>query len=179
MRYRPYAAAALLLTASLGAAACGGDDGHSRVDYVAIMSKPDAGFTADEAECAAGAFVDVVGVDALEEADAFDKIQDNPDANLSDYGIMLEDAQGADLYAGLNDCKDMRVFFTDAMSSEGGLPPEGASCIVDGIDDATFSQIIVASFMEGDAALDSNPEIQGAIEQAATDCAASGVDMGV
>jgi hypothetical protein len=178
MRYRTYGAAALLLTLSLGAAACG-DDGHSRADYVAVMSKAGSGFDADEAKCAAGKLVDVVGVDALEEADAFQKIQDNPDGNLSDYGIALDDAQGSDLYAGLNDCKDMRQFFTEAMSSEGGLPPEGASCVVDGLDDSTLSQMIIASFVDGEAAMDANPEFQGAIEQAASDCVASGVDMGV
>src|SRR5262245_19751604 len=107
MRYRTYAAAALVLTVALGAAACG-DDGHSRADYVAVMSQPGSGRDADEAKCAAGKLVDVVGVDALEEAGAFNKIQDNPDGTLSDYGIQLSDAQGSDLYAGLNDCKDMR-----------------------------------------------------------------------
>ncbi|HEY7072066.1 MAG TPA: hypothetical protein VH479_18205 [Acidimicrobiales bacterium] len=178
MRIRTYGAAALLLTVSLGAAACG-DDGHSRADYVAVMSKAGSGFSADEAKCAAGALVDVVGVDNLEKADAFQKIQDNPDGNLSDYGITLDEAQGPELFAGLNDCKDMRQFFTEAMSSGGGLPAEAASCVVDGIDDATFSSMIIASFMDGEAAMDANPEFQGAIEQAATDCASSGVDMGL
>jgi hypothetical protein len=178
MRYRTYAVAALLLTVGLGAAACG-DDGHSRADYVAAMGGEGSGFTADEAECAAGAVVDVVGVDALEEAGAFEKIQDNPDGDLSDWGIVVDDAQGPDLYAGLNDCKDMREFFTEALTSQGGVTPEGASCVVDGIDEATFSQMMVAGFVDGEAALDANPEFQGALEQAATDCAASGVDMGV
>ena len=199
-RYGTYAAVALLLAATLGAAACGGDDDsdegtgdttssddtgsdsgdeHDREDYVAILSASAEGLTADEAECAAGVFVDVVGVAELDAVGAYEKIQENPDGTFADYGVStLDDAQGADLYAGLNGCKDMRAFFTEQMAADGSIPPEGASCIVDGLDEATFSQMIVDSFIQGEAALDSNPDLQAAIEQAAADCVAAGVDLG-
>ena len=204
-RFRTYAAAALLLAATLGAAACGGDDdsddsssdttaaddnstddtasdsgdSHDRGDYVAILSAAGSGFSADEAQCAAEVFVDVVGVDQLEAVGAYEKIQQNPDGNFSDYGIStLDEAQGAELYSGLNSCKDMRAFFKEQMAADGSIPPEGAACVVDAIDEATFSQMIVASFLQGEAAIDDDPAMQGVFAQAATDCMAAGVDLG-
>lgn len=201
-RFRTYAAAALLLAATLGAAACGGDDdsddsssdttaaaddnnaddsgdSHDRDDYVAILSAAGSGFSADEAQCAAEVFVDVVGVDQLEAVGAYEKIQQNPDGNFSDYGIStLDEAQGAELYSGVNGCKDMRAFFEEQMAADGSIPPEGAACVVDAIDEATFSQMIVASFLQGEAAIDDDPAMQGVFAQAATDCMAAGVDLG-
>ena len=198
-RFRTYAAAALLLAATLGAAACGGDDdsedsssdttsdtsdtdsgdSHDRGDYVAILSAAGSGFSADEAQCAAEVFVDVVGVDQLEAVGAYEKIQQNPDGNFSDYGIStLDEAQGAELYSGLNSCKDMRAFFKEQMAADGSIPPEGAACVVDAIDEATFSQMIVASFLQGEAAIDDDPAMQRVFAQAATDCMAAGVDLG-
>jgi hypothetical protein len=205
MRYRTYAATALLLAVSLGAAACGGDDddsssnttnitggsteqsgsdsggGHDRADYEAVLSAgagDDFGLSDDDAECFAGVLIDIVGVDGLEAAGAYDKIQDNPDGNLADFGIELDDQQGADLLEGLNGCTDMRALLETQLASDGSVPPEGAQCLVDNLDDDTFDQLMTAALTQGDSGVSADPDLEAALEQAATDCIAAGVDVG-
>jgi|SoiMethySBSTD1v2_1073268.scaffolds.fasta_scaffold67259_2 hypothetical protein len=205
MRYRTYAATALLLAVSLGAAACGGDDddsasnttdttggsneqsssdsgtGHNEADYVAALSDSAGeglGLSDEEAGCFAGVLVDVVGVDGLEQVGAFDKIQDNPEGNLADYGIELDDQQSADLFDGLNGCTDLRGMLETEIASDGSVPPEGAACLVDNLDDDTFAQLMTAALTEGESALNADPDLEAALEQSAADCIAAGVDVG-
>jgi hypothetical protein len=205
MRYRTYAATALLLAVSLGAAACGGDDddsssnttdttsgsneqsssdsggGHDRADYEAALStgaSESLGVTDDEAGCFADTLIDVIGVDQLEAAGAYDKIQDNPEGNLADYGIELDDEQGAELFDGLNGCADLRGLLVDEISADGSVPPEGATCMVDNLDDDTFAQLMTAALTQGESELSADPDLQGSLEQAAADCMAAGVDIG-
>ncbi len=194
-RYIHHAAAALLLAAILGAAACGGDDddsssdttsgtsadssdsgdGHSKDDYVALMGGGDEGITDEEGDCFAGVLVDTIGLDTLEEAGAYEQIQDNPDGNLSDYGLTLDESQGAALYEGLNGCKDLRAFFEEQLASGADpVPPEAAACIATSVPDAAFARLWVVAFTDGEDAVSTDPEVSGALTQAATDCAAAG-----
>lgn len=174
MRTYKRAAGLLLVMAGFGTVACSGDSGHDRADYVTALGGAGEGFTEEESTCAAGAMVDVVGVDALEDADAFDKIQENPDGSLSDFGVEISDEQGSQLYAGLNECKDLRAFFQETLATS-GLTPELAQCVMDKIDEPTLEAIIVTSFTEGDAGLDADPELSAAFESAGTECATAGV----
>jgi hypothetical protein len=165
----------LLAVIAAGTAACGGgDSGHDRADYVAIMGGDAEGFTEEEADCVSAATVDAIGVDTLEEADAFDKIQDNPDGSLSDYGITLTEEQTGALYDGLNECKDLRAFFEETLTGS-GLSPELAGCVMDQIDEPTLERIIVTSFTSGEEALDSDADLTSAFESAATNCASQGI----
>jgi hypothetical protein len=187
----------LLLAAILGAAACGGDDddsssdttsgtsadssdsgdGHSKDEYVALMGGGDEGqgITDEEGDCFAGVLVDTIGVDTLEEAGAYEQIQDNPDGNLSDYGLTLDESQGAALYEGLNGCKDLRAFFEEQLASGADpVPPEAAACIATSVPDAAFARLWVVAFTDGEDAVSTDPEVSGALTQAATDCAAAG-----
>jgi hypothetical protein len=172
MRKYKRAAGLLLVMAGLGTVACSGDSGHDRADYVRALGGAGEGFTEEESTCAAGAMVDVVGVDALEDADAFDTIQDNPDGSLSDFGITLTEAQGGELYAGLNECKDLRAFFQESLTTS-GLAPDLAQCVMDKIDEPTLQGIIVTSFTEGDEGLDADPGLSATFESAGTECAAA------
>jgi hypothetical protein len=169
------AAGLLLVMAGLGTVACSDDSGHDKADYVAALGgDASEGFTAEESQCAAGAMVDVVGVDALEDAGAFDKIQDDPNGSLADFGVEITEAQGSELYAALNECKDLRTFFQESLVTS-GLSPALAECVIGKIDDATFERIIVTGFAQGDEGVDADPELSATFESAATDCAASGV----
>ena len=168
------AAGLLLVMAGLGTVACSGDSGHDRADYVAALGAEGEGFTKEESECAAGAMVDVVGVDTLEDAGAFDKIQSNPEGSLSDFGVELTDAQGSQLYQGLNECKDLRALFQETLATS-GLTPALAECVLGKIDEATLERIIVTSFTKGDEGLNADPELSTAFESAGAECAAAGV----
>jgi hypothetical protein len=131
------------------------------------------GFSEEEADCIAAALVDVVGVEELEAAGAWDRIQDDPDGSLADFGITLDESQSSTLFDGMNECKDMRAYFEETLTTE-GLPPELSACVLDGIDDATLQRIIMAGFTEGDAGLDAEADLTAAVEQAASECAAAG-----
>lgn len=165
----------LLAVIAAGTVGCGGgDSGHDRADYVAIMGGDAEGFTEEEADCVSAATVDAIGVDTLEDADAFDKIQENPDGSLSDYGITLTDEQTGALYDGLNECKDLREFFQETLAGS-GLSAELAQCVMDRIDEPTLERIIVTSFTEGEEALDNDEDLTATFSTAATDCAAQGI----
>jgi hypothetical protein len=175
MGRRAHAAGGILVVLAL-APACGGDGGHDRADYVAVLSGGSAeGLSDEESECGAEVIVDVVGVDALEEADAFDKIQDEPDGSLADYGVELDEAQLAELGQGVSGCFDARAVFQETLTSGGQVSPELASCVLDAIDDASFERLLAISVARGEAALDTDPELSGMFEQAAADCASAGV----
>jgi hypothetical protein len=196
---------ALLLAVSLGAAACGGGDddsagntttttagsneqpssdsggGHSKADYKEALSTgagESLGISDDEAACFADTLIDVVGVDQLDAAGAFDKIQDNPEGNLADYGIELSDQEGAQLVDGLNGCADLRGLLVSEISADGSVPQEGAQCMVDNLDDATFTQLMAAALTQGEEEISANADLEGSLEQAAADCLAAGVDIG-
>jgi hypothetical protein len=174
---RPYTriTGVLLLLAAFGAAACSsGDSGHDRAAYVKVLGGSSEGFTKEEGDCAAGAVVDAVGVDKLEAANAYDKIQKKPDGNLQDFGIQLSDDQSSKLFTGLNKCKDLRTFFESELTNQ-GLSADLASCVMDKIDDATFQKMIITSFAKGDDALNADQSLSSAFTDAGTQCAASGI----
>jgi hypothetical protein len=182
MRRQGLIAGMLVAVAATGLVACGGDGGaadrtdagHDRDDYVTLLGGGGEGLTDEEAECAAGAVVDTIGVDALEEAEAWDEIQANPDGALSEFGIALDEAQTSALFDGLDRCADWRAFMTDGMVSE-GMSPALAACTMDHIDDVAFERFLVLTFTEGEAGLDADPELSATFEQAGADCAIAGV----
>src|SRR5215510_11104034 len=63
--------------------------------------------------------------------------------------------------------------FADELAADGSIPPEGATCIVNALDDATFQRIWVLGFTDGDDAVGNDAQVTAAITQAATTCAAA------
>jgi hypothetical protein len=175
MRRYARGAVALVGAAAMAASACGGDDDNDRADYVTALSGTgDTEFTEEEGRCFAEALVDAVGVEALEEADVLGQLEENPNADPSQLGLDLDEAQGSAFFGDANECVDLRVFFEETLASEGGLTPELASCVMEQIDDATFERLMVVSFTEGDAGLNADPELSATFEQAGAQCAAAG-----
>lgn len=173
MGRRIRATSLLLAVIAVGTAGCGsGDDGHDRADYVDILSGGVEGITDQESTCMSEATVDVIGVDALEEAGAYDKVAENPDGSLSDFGVTLSDEQKSTFFRELNGCKDMRDLFEETLVSSGGLTPELAECVVGKVDDPTFERIIVTSFTDGDDALDDDADLTSVFQTATAECAA-------
>lgn len=167
---------AVVGVAVVGAAACSaGDEGHDRADYIGILSGGVEGITDEESTCMSSAAVDTIGVDALEDADVYDKIQENPDGSLADFGITLTDEQQSSLYDDLDACKSMRELFQETLESSGGLSPALAECVVGKIDDATFERIIMTTYTQGDDALDDDPALTDLYRTATTECADQGV----
>ena len=200
-------AAAAVLVAILGAAACSGDDSDDGValegsdparttgsdtseadttepetsdaeptkeEVAAALGQGATGVSDEDAMCLGLAIVDAVGFERLVNAGAFDA---STDVNLSDLGITLDDAQTATLLDGLHQCGDLRAMFKSALSADGTMSPEAASCVVDGLDDASFDRLLVLSISGGEAALDADPDLTGAMQDAVLTCLAAGVDV--
>lgn len=157
---------------AIAAAACGGDDGNDRADFVTALTGPaDEVASEEDNRCIAEKIVDVVGVDALEEADVIDKIEDNPDAPLADYGVELDDDQTSTLSEEIGECVDLRAFFVDELTSgPQALSEEDAECFVDELDDETVGRAFVVTISEGDAALENDADLTTAFEEAVITC---------
>jgi hypothetical protein len=166
------AAEGLLVVVAVAASACSGDDGNDRGDFVAALTGPaDEAANEEENRCIAEKIVDVVGVDALEEADIIDKIEDDPDAPLADYGVELDEEQTATLSEDMGECVDLRAFLAQELTSgPEPLTPEDAECFVDGLDDATLGRAFVVAIAEGDAAVENDAKLTAAFEESALAC---------
>lgn len=200
------AAAGLLLAAILGAAACSGggsdddvaledsgpagttesdttesdttepetsDAEPTKEQVAAALGQGATGVSDEDAVCLGLAIVDAVGLDRLLDADAFDA---DSDVTLSDLGITLDEAQSATLLDGMHQCGDLRAMFTQALSADGSMSPEAAACVVDGLDDPTFDRLLLLSVTGGEAALEADPELTGAMQDAVLTCMAAGIE---
>jgi hypothetical protein len=198
------ASTALVMVLALGAGACGSDDSddagsngdggsgsdqttttteataagdgaaHTRDEYVTLLGGGGDGFTEDEARCMAEAVVDTIGVDTLEQADAFAQIEDDPDATLTDVGVVLDDQQVSALGAAIGACVDLRAKFEEQMAAD-GMSAALAACLAQGLDETMLQRTVVLSMVGGDAALDADPQLGPAVDSAATACAAQGI----
>ena len=204
-RYIHHGAAALLLAALLGAAACaseGSEDGvaleestepadtttttesdetdsePTKDEVAAVLGGDATGVSDSDAMCVGLALVDAIGLDRLLDLDAFEQMEADSDASLADIGITLDDAQKAALVDGLHQCGDLRAMLRDGLAADGGIPPEGAACVVDGLDDAIIDRLFVTSIAGGEAALDADPERKDAFTGAAIACIQAVVDVG-
>ncbi|HZM39546.1 MAG TPA: hypothetical protein VFB94_10555, partial [Acidimicrobiales bacterium] len=120
----------------------------------------------------------VVGLEVLIDTGALERMDDDSVGSLADLGITLDDSQKAALADGLHECGDLRAMLRDGLAADGSIPPDGAACIVDHLDDATIDTLFVTSIVGGEAALDADPELFDTLAQATVDCVQAGVDVG-
>jgi hypothetical protein len=78
------------------------------------------------------------------------------------------------LFEGLDACMDMQAFLLEGLSAE-GMSAELAGCVMNRVDAASLERMVVVSFTQGDDALDADPALVTAFEQAGAQCAAAGV----
>ena len=138
-------------------AACGDDgeaDAQPYIDAVsADLQDPDdddsPGLDEETAECLATALVDVVGADRLEEDDI--DPDDLADAeSLDDLDITLDDDAQEQLADGIVDCDVETAIVEAAIDEIGADVPSGTTeCLSDAIDDDAFSELMVASVVDG------------------------------
>lgn len=154
--------------------ACGGggdgEDSEAEAEYVAAVATvyESMGVPADQIECAAGAYVDVMGVDRLQDEASPDEMRDDPELTPMSLGIELEDNDGDDFFAGFSECLDPREFL---FTSIGGGDPTLVACLDEGIDDETVQQVVVAAFLDAEQAVDSSADT--AITEVYSQCAGS------
>jgi hypothetical protein len=66
----------------------------------------------------------------------------------------------------------------EGMAADGTIPPEGAACVVDGLDDAFIDRLFLTGITGGEAALDADPEQMDAFVSATVACVQAGVNRG-
>jgi hypothetical protein len=147
----------------------GGGDRQKLIDALSGSESSSGEFTDEEVECMVPGMVDAIGVEALMEAGAVD----NPDADLAELGLDLDEEQAGKLFDSMNDCVDLREAFTEGATGD-GTTAEQAQCLTDNIDDATFRQLMVTVLVEGEDALAQDQELIAAITEATTACMATG-----
>jgi hypothetical protein len=200
-RYTTWAAATLL-AALLGAAGCSGADSEeggaveesetaettgpettgaeprdgepTKEEVAAVLGEGATGVSDADGMCLGLAIVDAVGLDRLLDADVFADPEATADASLADLGITLDEAQTAALLDGLHRCGDLRGMFREALAAGGSTPPEVASCMVEGLDGTMFDRLVVLSITGGQAALEADPELTGALQDSVVTCMAAG-----
>ncbi len=150
------------------------DGEPTKEEVAAVLGEGATGVSDADAMCLGLAIVDAVGIDRLLDAEVFADPEATADASLAELGITLDEAQTAALLDGLHQCGDLRGMFREALAAGGSIPPEVAACMVDGLDATMFDRLLVLSVTGGEAALEADPELTGALQDSVVTCMAAG-----
>lgn len=155
---RRFGTAAAVLVLALGAAACsdsdgGGDDasserGQEYVDAIAQAIGVAPGVPAERTECIAGAFVQGIGVDGLEDRGT---PEDFADRNASVGDLTMDESQAEAAYEHLGTCSDPRELLVQSVVSSMDLSDEGDTCVDDAVDDDAARESFMMRFQGTDA----------------------------
>lgn len=134
-------------------------------EFVAAISETlvTVGVPEDRTECAAQVYVDVIGLDQLNELTTPEDIRTN--ANPASLGVDVDQAGIDAFYEGLSQCFDVREFLVSSVS---GDDEALAECFTQAISDDVLKDVIVGGFLRADQAPDQ--EEQAALEAAYSEC---------
>ncbi|QXC61886.1 hypothetical protein KSP35_03385 [Aquihabitans sp. G128] len=141
----------------------GGDDGaYSRDDYVTAMigsfDEDDSEiYTKDQIDCLADRFVDVIGVDDLNDAGVTPKQLAEGDGEDLPASLGVDEELAGDLYDQFAECDlDLKETFTKALTSFGGAKPTTAqlACLDRYLTDDNLRRSFVADYTGEDLADD-------------------------
>lgn len=124
-----------------------GEETGDRQAYVEAIqaASEDDNLTDEENLCVAELFVEVIGLERLSVVTP-EEIRADPNASPADLGIELTSEDGETLYAGLNECYDVREIFLASIAAD---DPALATCLDEGISDEALEAYLVAIFTMG------------------------------
>jgi hypothetical protein len=124
----------------------------------------------EQAECFGGRFVEIVGVDRLEEAGVTpEDVGDDSDMDFST--LDLTEDEGGEIYDAFGDCDiDIRAEFLRSLGADDDIAEEDRECIAEAFDDDLLRRIMVTTFVEGEDALDTDEELQGEVLGVFAEC---------
>jgi hypothetical protein len=130
------------------------------------MKEDDSGgmtLSDSQASCLAPKFVNTIGVDTLEAKGITpEDMGSDSDTDLSEMD--LSEAQGGQLYDAFGACKiDVKELFISGMGSDSEMSADDKKCLEDNFDDALLKQVMVASLIKGEDALQSDQELMGKV----------------
>jgi hypothetical protein len=123
------------------------------------------GLTEEEGDCLANVYLDVIGLEEIRDQSTPGEIRET--ANLTTLGSELTAADGDALYAGANECLDVRGLLLRLVS---GGDEVARACLDQAISDDALREAFVGGLLLGGEGLD--PEVESSITDAYEQCAA-------
>ncbi len=150
---------------------------YTEDDYVTAMiasfdSQDSAELAIDreQAECVAPKWIDILGVDRLQENGITpDDIDSENDMELTDLGLSQD--EGNAMYDTFGACDvDVAELFIKGLSTDTPLSNEQSECLSAAFDDDLLRTIMVTTLVEGDEALTDDEDVSGAVFAALGEC---------
>ena len=182
----------LSLTVALMVAACsGGGDADELADAIGegLWAEAQADieastlpfeFTEADADCLGEVMVDAIGFQTLVDAGVTVENLKDPDFQIDDEAnTFLEDPETAEAIAdGMTRCVDFGEAMSEMFSSEMGVSPQSAECLIDGLmEQEAFSSALNQAIVGGilgdetvDPFQDGDPEMLGAMFDLMNEC---------
>ncbi|MET0460256.1 MAG: hypothetical protein ABW195_13475 [Ilumatobacteraceae bacterium] len=149
--------------ASAGGAAVGDEQAYADAFSESLLQDgDDVDITQEQADCIGAEFVDVIGVERLQETGvAPADVASGNDLDFSELG--LDEDDGNDLYDAFGSCDvDLRETLVAALASDDSMTEETRQCLEDGFTDDVVREFVVSAMVEGDAGSTSFNEIASA-----------------
>lgn len=158
--------AVVVVVGAIALTSGGGDDGDSTSgkgrEYVDAMiaseASNDSPFTAAETRCMAEGTIDIIGVDALEEAGITPEMIAESDSIVADFEPSQE--QSEEIVGLMFNCADLGAALVDEMFGEDILTTEQTTCVSDGIQESqAFRTMMAESFLGDDTTSEPDSEM--------------------
>lgn len=138
------------------------DDADAYADGLALgltLGDEDDGefvLSPDEAECVAPEWIDIIGVDTLNDAGVSPADLEDPDYQFSDLGLDAD--TGGDLIDVFGDCDlDIIGEFRTILGAD--LDDEQAACLADELDDELARQFLIEALVQIDLSVELDDEL--------------------
>ncbi len=143
----------------------GGDDAEAgpyiealkRSMYASNDEDEDFQLTDDQIDCMSPRFINVIGVDRLKENGVTPADLESDEAmNFSELG--MTEKEGNALYDTFGECNiDLNEMMMTSMAADEDMTPEMKTCMQEVFTDDNLRRFMVASMIEGEAALEDDP----------------------
>jgi hypothetical protein len=140
------------------------------VEDAADADEDDLQISPEQAECFGARFVEIVGVDRLEEAGVTpDDFGGESDLDFSEIG--LTEDEGGEIYDAFGACDvDIRAEFISSLGADDELSEEDRECVAEAFDDDLLRRILVTTMVEGEDALEADNELMGDVFAVFAEC---------
>ena len=146
------------------------------VESAANVDEGDLQISPAEAECFGARFVDVVGIDRLEEAGITpEDLAADTDFDFSAIG--LTEQEGGEIYDAFGSCDvEIREEFLQSLNADNSISEEDQECLAEAFDEDLLRRIFVTTFVEGEDALDQDEELMGEVFAVFAQCPGAAPD---
>lgn len=146
------------------ASTSGGDNHESYADaFTKSIDNPHA--TAANARCMGQAYVDAIGLEALEAAGTPDELL-AAGGQLPSFGVQLDEATAGTLFDALNACVNMRTL---VLGGRRDLSPNAWTCLESRVPDEVFRAFMISTYTSADG-LSDDPKLQAQVSTALDEC---------